>query len=267
MTASYNSAKSIPDALVNPKSLASDAVRCLWVRPIEGRFRPTVVFKDGTDCPLSCAMNELDARRFCQRISAEHDWPVMDHRPKNIGPEVSAEKSWAAIPAAYKTQIAGEACVNMQGIGFMMADMCREYGLPLGVAIHRVTERIASFITTMVAQGAMTDEAGKENTLAATEGAFTRLHEIYAGEDEGPELLGLDPRRLGVALADYHASLSSDDARFLHGLTAALTTALDVWTGEGVPVAKAKADADVAIDSAILHWLRLTGRTVKGGAR
>jgi len=266
MTKQHRSAKTLADVMADPATLAPDAVRCLWVRPVEGRFLPTVIFRDGTDCPLACAMDELAATQFCQRVAAQFDWPVMDHRPRDIGPEVAAEKIWATMPAGYKAQIGGETCVNMPGIGFMMADMCREYGLPLGIAIHRVTERIGSFITAMVEQGVMTDEAGRDNAQAATEGAFARLHEIYPGEDEGPDITGIGPDRLGIVLADYHISLGSDDARFQHGLAAALTTALDVWTSEGVSKAAAQSRADVAMDAALRQWFRLTGRTVSGGA-
>ncbi|CAP57545.1 hypothetical protein [Gluconacetobacter diazotrophicus] len=260
----YRTANAIPGIVADPAALAPDAVRCLWARPIDGRFLPSVIFRDGTDCPLACAMDELHARQFCQRISAIHDWPVMDHRPKDIGPEVAAEKIWATMPPEYKTRIDDQTCVNMEGIGFMMADMCREYRLPLGVAIHRITERVGSFIAAMVDQGAMTDEDGKENARRAAEGAFARLNEIYAGEGRGPDLATVTPDTLGVMLADYHQSKSSSDDQFQHGMIAALTIALTVWTGRGESEPVAKARADVTMDAAIRHWFRLKGKAVAG---
>lgn len=261
-TRTYRTATAIPDVIADPATLAPDAVRCLWVRPVEGRYLPTVVFNDGTDCPLACAMDALQARQFCQRISAVLDWPVMDHRPKDIGPEVAAERIWATMPPEFKAQIDGETRINMEGAGYMMADMCREYRLPLGVAIHRCTERIGTFIHDMVSQGAMSEQDGKENARLAAKGAFSRLDEIYAGEDRGPDLATVAPHRLGVMLADYHQSKNSSDDQFQHGLTAALTIAMTVWTGKGESEPVAKATADVTMDAAIRHWFCLTGRAV-----
>ncbi|WP_342627196.1 hypothetical protein AAC691_12970 [Nguyenibacter vanlangensis] len=234
----------------------------LWARPIEGRYLHTVIFNDGTDCPLACAMDALQASQFCQRISAVHDWPVMDHRPKDIGPEVAAEKIWATMPPEYKVQIDGETRVNMAGAGYIMADMCREYRLPLGVAVHRIAERIVTFIDAMVSQGVMSEQDGNENARLAAKGAFSRLDEIYASEDHGPDLATVTPHRLGVMLADYHQSKNSSDDQFQHGLTAAVTIAMTAWTGKGESESVAKARADVTMDAAIRHWFRLTGRAV-----
>jgi len=261
----YRTANAVPGAVADPATLATEAVRCLWVRRIETRYLPTVIFKDGTDCPLACQMDEIAARQFCQRVSAVHDWPVMDHRPKDLGRHVTAEQSWARIPPEFKTEINGETCVSMRGTGYMLADTCREFGLPLGVAIHRVTERIGSFIAAMVDQGVMTEQAGRESAKEASEGAFARLQEIYPGEDGNTNPFGETPERLGVMLADYHASLGSDDSRFQHGLGMAMTAADEVWKGEGVRKDVVDARTMLAVDAAIRHWFRLTGRAVSMG--
>lgn len=257
----YRTARAIPGAVADPAQLAPDAVRAIWMQPEGSRFLPSVIFTDGTDAPLACAMDVLPARQFCQRIAAAHDWPVVDDRPTWTGPEIAAEQRFDALPAKFKVQEAGETLVSMEGVGHLAADMCREYRLPLGLAIHRVSERIGSLIADAIEAGAMTEEGGRKALDEATTGARDRLAQLYIGEGEGPDAARITPAALGTALADYHHGKGSTDAQFQHGLGAAMEAAFGVWTKAGATDAVKKARGDAAIDAALGRWFRLTGKT------
>lgn len=264
MTAFYTTASAVPGIIADPATLDPQAVRCLWMRPVldknsKAAFLPSVVFKDGTDCPLACEMNDLHARQFCQRLSAIYDWPVKDGRVLEASAEVAADRAYASLDEGDRMEKDGQGWVSMLGMGRMAAILAHDAGLPFGVAIEGVTGKLALLFAKMEEQTAMQPHVVKKNLRAATEAACAKLTELYADEQRGPSASEVTPERLGVMVADYHHAKGSSDETFQKGLTAALEAGTDAWQKQRNSTTEIKLKTAAVLDTGILHWFRLTG--------
>lgn len=269
MNISYTTASAVPGIIADPATLDPQAVRCLWMRPVldkdsKAAFLPSVVFKDGTDCPLACEMNDLHARQFCQRLSAIYDWPVKDGRVLEASAEVAADRAYASLDEGDRMEKDGQGWVNVPGMGRMAAILAHDAGLPLGVAIEGVTGKLALLFARMGEQTAMQPHVVKKNLRAATEAACAKLTELYADEQRGPGASEISPERLGVIVADYHHAKGSTDELFQKGLTAALEAGTEAWTEQKSSPAEIELKTGAVLDAGIRHWFRLTGRKVVG---
>ncbi|GBQ17758.1 hypothetical protein [Acetobacter cibinongensis] len=269
MSTPYTTASAIPGIIADPATLAPQAVRCLWMRPVldkdnQAAFLPSVVFKDGTDCPLACEMSDLHGRQFCQRLSAIYDWPVKDGRVLEGNAEVAADRAYAALDEGDRMEKDGQGWVNVPGMGRAAAILAHEAGLPLGIAIEGVTGRLAMLFAKMREQTAMQPQDVKKHLRAATEAACAKLTELYAGEQRGPGASEVTPERLGVIVADYHSAKGSTDEIFQRGLTAALEAGTEAWTEQKSSPAEIEQKTGAVLDAGIRHWFRLTGRKVLG---
>ncbi|MFT8655895.1 MAG: hypothetical protein ABF785_04295 [Acetobacter papayae] len=265
MAKPYTTASAIPDIIADPAMLAPQSVRCLWMRPVlnkdsKAAFLPSVVFTDGTDCPLACEMNDLHARQFCQRLAAIHDWPVKDGRVLEGNAEVVADRVFAALDDGDRMEMDGEGWVNVPGMGRMAAIFAHEAGLPLGVAVEGITHKLARMFADIEAQGAMPPHDIKKNLRAATEAACAKLAELYGSEVRGPGAGSLSPAQFGILIADYHHSKGSTDELFQRGLTAALEAGAEAWRAAGESENEMDQKTDAVLDASLRHWFRLTGR-------
>lgn len=261
----YATAGHIPSVMADPATLDPHAVRCLWVRPVLDRngapaFLPSVVFEDGTDCPLTCEMDGLHARQVCQRIAAAFDWPVRDHRPTEDSGKAQAMRVMASLPEGDRTVIDGQGMVSAAGVGRTAALLAHEAGLPFGMAIEHVTSRIAHVMALAEGSGAQPHIIRKA-VCEATEAAIEKLNELYRGQERGAGITGITPEQLGVMVADYHKARGSDDDLFQRGLAAAMEAAGDVWERDAeLSEGTRSALSERLLDASLRHWFRLTGR-------
>ncbi|MCH4025235.1 MAG: hypothetical protein LKH76_10150 [Acetobacter fabarum] len=268
MAALYTTASAIPGIIADPATLAPQSVRCLWMRPVLNKdsmaaFLPSVVFTDGTDCPLACEMNDLHARQFCQRLAAIHDWPVKDGRVLEGSAEVAADRVFASLDEGDRMEMDGKGWVNIPGMGRMAAIFAHEAGLPLGVAVEGITHKLARMFADIEAKGAMPPHDVKKNMRAATEAACAKLAELYGDETQGPGAGSLSPAQFGILVADYHYSKGSTDELFQRGLTAALEAGAEAWRAQGEGEDEMDQKTDLMLDASLRHWFRLTGRAVR----
>lgn len=267
MSALYTTSSAIPGAIAEAGTLDPQAVRCVWVRPVLGKnckaaFLPSVVFKDGTDCPLACEMNDLHARQFCQRLAAIYDWPVREGRILEGSAEFAAERAYAALDDGDRAEKDGQGLVNIPGMGRLAAILAHDAGLPFGVAMEGVTRKLALLFAKIEEQGDMQPHEIKRNLHSATEAACAKLSELYQGETPNAGASTMTPEKLGVVVADYHHTKGSTDELFQSGLAAALTAGADAWKEQNDSTAEIERKTMMVLDASITHWFRLTGRKV-----
>ena len=265
----YTTASAIPGIIADPSTLDPHSVRCLWMRPVLNKssaaaFLPSVVFTDGTDCPLACEMNDLHARQFCQRLASIHDWPVKDGRVLEGSAEVAADRAFASLDDGDRIEKDGVGLVNTPGIGRLAAILAHDAGLPFGVALEGITGRLTCLFNEMKQQKAMQPHIVKKELRTAMEAACEKLAELYGDETQGPGAGSLSPDQFGILVADYHHSKGSTDELFQRGLTAALEVGTETWRAKGDSENEIEQKTGMMIDASLRHWFRLTGRNVSG---
>ncbi|PYD61383.1 hypothetical protein CFR72_14525, partial [Gluconacetobacter entanii] len=194
----YATARAVPTVMADPTTLDPKAVRCLWTRPVpagmgDATYLPSVVFVDGTECPLACAMDGLAARQFCQKIAAVHDWPVKDGRALDESREVAQARIMASLDDNDRKTVDGVGMVNMPGTGRIAAMFAHDAGLPYGFAVEAVTRRLTALFRQMVIPGQDTDE----HRQAAMDAATDKMAELYRGEKPQPGLSELGTHGAG----------------------------------------------------------------------
>ncbi|MFW6683542.1 hypothetical protein [Komagataeibacter intermedius] len=261
----YATARAVPTVMADPTTLDPKAVRCLWTRPVpagmgDATYLPSVVFVDGTECPLACAMDGLAARQFCQKIAAVHDWPVKDGRALDESREVAQARIMASLDDNDRKTVDGVGMVNMPGTGRIAAMFAHDAGLPYGFAMEAVTRRLTALFRQMVIPGQDTDE----HRQAAMDAATDKMAELYRGEKPQPGLSELGTHGAGVVIADYCHDRNRTDDDYQRALTATLEALGDLWTERGIGEVERNRMTDEVMDTSLRRWFALTGRVVAG---
>lgn len=257
----YRTASEIPSVMADPATLDPHAVRCLWARPVLDRnaapaFMPSVVFEDGTDCPLACEMDSLHARQTCQRIAAAYDWPVRDHRPTENDGKAQAMRLMSSLPDNEVAIIEGQRMVSLTGVAEVASRMAYDNGVPHGIAYEHSTSRLKSILEDMCRQSDLQPHKATKVVRDGMEALTARLADLYKNETPEPKITGSTPEQLGEAVADYGRRRGFDDAEFREALAVSMSAADEVWRSAGnMPPEKVEAMDRDMMDAALMRWL------------
>ncbi|MCH4091214.1 hypothetical protein [Acetobacter sp.] len=169
----HRTATSIVGDFVDPDHLEPEAVRSLLVNPLPGRrgaplYQAEVVFHDGTTYPLAAPEENLDVRRYCQRLSVLYDWPVHDGMQTGMPcPSVTGEVSSPQLSQGEREA--------MRRIGREIADGLEAGSIPFGRAVEQAADRLAAFVALSVVEGGLDSDAAKEAAIEALNETIQKL--------------------------------------------------------------------------------------------